>query len=298
MYNLQHLSMFVETVKSGSFSACARKLGKAQSAVSQGIANLELDLGNELFDRSQHKPTLTPQGERLLSYASAILSQVYEMDCAAQALGKQDESRLTLAIDSALYTPKLEDILAEFSQRFVATALELNTMASPDVVSQVSQEQAHLGLMIADMSMPENVDICYLGNLPFYAVASPSHPLSNHASIHVAQLIAHRQLLLKGVAGHSLEHFTPMSAQLWWCNDFTVMRDLIKRGVGWSYVPSHLVEQDIAAGKLCNLPVSMDQKPWNTPVDCIMAKNQPMGPALTWLSGEVKRFFGEETFSI
>ena len=48
MYNIEQLRMFVEAVEQGSFSASARKLGKVQSAVSQGINNLEIDLNIQL----------------------------------------------------------------------------------------------------------------------------------------------------------------------------------------------------------------------------------------------------------
>lgn len=50
----------------GSFSAAARKLGKSQSTVSTAIANLEIDLGLNLFDRSSRKPMLTEHGRVVL----------------------------------------------------------------------------------------------------------------------------------------------------------------------------------------------------------------------------------------
>ena len=43
--------MFAYAVELGSFSASARRLGKVQSAVSQGISNLEIDFNTTLFDR-------------------------------------------------------------------------------------------------------------------------------------------------------------------------------------------------------------------------------------------------------
>ncbi|MGB1280461.1 MAG: helix-turn-helix domain-containing protein, partial [Vibrio cyclitrophicus] len=52
MYNIEQLKMFVYAVELGSFSASARQLGKVQSAVSQGISNLEIDFNVQLFDRS------------------------------------------------------------------------------------------------------------------------------------------------------------------------------------------------------------------------------------------------------
>ena len=60
MYNIEQLKMFVYAVELGSFSGSARHLGKVQSAVSQGISNLEIDfnsrnedLYNSLIDLSQ-----------------------------------------------------------------------------------------------------------------------------------------------------------------------------------------------------------------------------------------------------
>lgn len=44
MYNIEQLKMLVLCAELGSFSACARNLGKVQSAVSQGIANFEINL--------------------------------------------------------------------------------------------------------------------------------------------------------------------------------------------------------------------------------------------------------------
>jgi DNA-binding transcriptional LysR family regulator len=73
MLNLDHLRAFVWAVECGSFSAAARKLGKAQSAVSTAIANLEIDSDVELFDRSKRSPVLTTEGEALLPFARSVL---------------------------------------------------------------------------------------------------------------------------------------------------------------------------------------------------------------------------------
>lgn len=50
-YSPEALTAFVETVAAGSFSAAARRLRKSQSTISTSIANLEADLGFDLFDR-------------------------------------------------------------------------------------------------------------------------------------------------------------------------------------------------------------------------------------------------------
>ncbi len=57
--SLEQLQAFVTTVETGSFSAAARHLGKAQSAISTAVSNLEIDLDNSLFVRSGRYPVLS-----------------------------------------------------------------------------------------------------------------------------------------------------------------------------------------------------------------------------------------------
>jgi DNA-binding transcriptional LysR family regulator len=52
------LRTFIAAVAEGSFSAAGRKLRRAQSVVSQTLANLEAQLGAKLFDRSMRCHTL------------------------------------------------------------------------------------------------------------------------------------------------------------------------------------------------------------------------------------------------
>ncbi|GAA3935555.1 LysR family transcriptional regulator [Litoribacillus peritrichatus] len=293
MYNLEQLKMFVEAAETGSFSACARKLGKAQSAISQGIANLEIDLGNQLFDRTSRKPTLTKQGQRLLSYAQAILLQTHELNSAASSLSHAQETHLMLAVDGALMVPAFDTLLHQFSEIFPATGIELHSIASPDIAALVHSGKADLGLMFCDLVFPKEVDLCFLGNLPFYAVCSPNHPLAQLESANVPDLLPHRQIMLKGVDGRELAQFVALSTQVWWSNSFYMIYDLLKQGMGWSYLPYHMAETGIQKKELHRISLSFDHKPWNPPIDRVMQKNKTSGPALSWLANGLKNIFDQ-----
>ena len=54
--SLDQLRMFIAAAETGSFSAAGRKLRRAQSLVSQAVANLEEQLKVKLFDRSASTP--------------------------------------------------------------------------------------------------------------------------------------------------------------------------------------------------------------------------------------------------
>ena len=66
-WNLEQMRLFVSVAEQRSFSAVARQQRKAQSAVSNGIALLEADLGVSLFERSSgRQPRLSEAGTVLL----------------------------------------------------------------------------------------------------------------------------------------------------------------------------------------------------------------------------------------
>src|ERR1700752_1261454 len=66
----------VAAADEGSFSAAGRRLGRAQSVVSQTLANMEAQLGVRLFDRSGRIPALTETGRALLPDARAVAGNI------------------------------------------------------------------------------------------------------------------------------------------------------------------------------------------------------------------------------
>src|SRR5436190_11827986 len=85
---LDQLRTFVAAVDEGSFSAAGRKLRRAQSVVSQTLANLEAQLGVKLFDRTARSPRLTDEGQSLLPDARSVADNVDEFK--ARARGMKD----------------------------------------------------------------------------------------------------------------------------------------------------------------------------------------------------------------
>lgn len=292
MYNLEHLRMFVESAQSGSFSACARKLGKVQSAVSQGISNLEIELNTILFDRSTRKPSLTPQGERLLPFARSVLQQTYELDSIANALNLSHETQIRLAVDDALL-PSLTSILTVFSSKFPATMIELCAVTTSDVLDLVHTGRADLGIMFCNSEFPQEVDLCYVGSLPFNGVVSPTHPLAKLDVVTTTELIPHRQLLIRDIECQALAHCPILSPHVWWGNNFNTINTMVKEGLGWSFIPAHMAEQYTHQNEMVILNLSFDHKPWRVPIDRVMAKQQARGPAFNWLADAITHLWDE-----
>jgi DNA-binding transcriptional LysR family regulator len=71
--SVDQLLVLLTVVEEGSFSAAAKRLRRATSAISYAIDTLEAQLGLPLFDRgTTRKPRLTPVGEAIVSEAKAV----------------------------------------------------------------------------------------------------------------------------------------------------------------------------------------------------------------------------------
>src|SRR6266849_1705152 len=84
--SLDQLRTFIAAADEGSFSAAGRRLRRAQSVVSQTLANLEGQLGVKLFDRSGRFPVLTNQGRALLVDARTVAGDVDRFKARAKSL--------------------------------------------------------------------------------------------------------------------------------------------------------------------------------------------------------------------
>jgi len=97
--SLDQLRTFLAAADEGSFSAAGRRLRRAQSVVSQSLANLEGQLGVKLFDRSGHRPVLTDKGRALLADARTVAGDVDLLKARAKNLAGGLEPELSVTVD-------------------------------------------------------------------------------------------------------------------------------------------------------------------------------------------------------
>jgi DNA-binding transcriptional LysR family regulator len=112
------LRAFLAVAEEAGFTAAARRLDMAQSAVSELVAALEQALGARLLARSTRRVSLTPAGEAFRPRAAAILA---DLDAAARA-ARQVAAGAALA-SSLATTPLLAAALAPTALRRFAQAL-------------------------------------------------------------------------------------------------------------------------------------------------------------------------------
>ncbi|MGI2259794.1 LysR family transcriptional regulator [Shewanella sp. GXUN23E] len=269
MYTLEQLACFVTTVEHGSFSAAARALGKAQSAVSQQIINLEIDSNQRLFTRTGRYPELTEAGKQLLPYAQAVLAQQTLFEQQLCLLDSQQPARLTLALDEGIPATGLKDVLITMAAEFPGLAFETLSASSADIIELVQQGRAGTGLVFSSLEYPSLLHFDSVGTVTFDILVSPLHPLAQHRPTHTDQLKLHRQLVIgsRNQVGSAFNY--PLSPDVWQADNYYMLNELTKAGLGWAMLPQHIADQALAEGTLIKLPVDAENLSWHANVDLI-----------------------------
>lgn len=117
-FTIRQLQYFVAVSDKGSVSGAAHSLSISQSAVTDAIKDLELDLGVRLFERHSRGLSITHKGHQFLRHATKILAGVSDArrsfrDDQAVAVGP-----LHLGVTSLVAGYVLSDLLARYRRAF------------------------------------------------------------------------------------------------------------------------------------------------------------------------------------
>jgi DNA-binding transcriptional LysR family regulator len=139
------LRTIVTIAEAGSFSRAAERLLRTQSAVSLQMKRLEEAVGQRLMDRNARSVTLTPQGERLLTYARRMIALNDEL---VGTINEPDlEGKVRLGTPEDFATTRLPDVLARFSQAYPRVALEVTCDLTLNLLDGFRQDQFDLVLV-------------------------------------------------------------------------------------------------------------------------------------------------------
>jgi DNA-binding transcriptional LysR family regulator len=277
------LRIFLTVVETGSFAGAGRKLNRATSVISYGIANLEAQLGLLLFDREgTRRPTLTAAGQSVLAEAHAIAYGMDGLRAKVRGLLQGLEPEVSVAVDVMWPTAWLGETLTAFNRQFPTVALRLHVEALGAVPALVLDGRASIGIAGPIIAEIEGVERIALGSVHMTPVAAPDHPLARGKLIpgagrdHIQLVLTDRSPLTAG------RDFAVLGDRTWRLADLGAKHALLRQGIGWGNMPLPLIEADLTAGTLVRLDMP-DQPGRDYLFDGIYRADAPPGPAATWL---------------
>jgi DNA-binding transcriptional LysR family regulator len=290
---LDQLRILTTIAEAGSFSAAARRLGRVQSAVSQSVQALEATLGVTLFDRSERAPKLSEAGRALLADAQQILRSTESLRAHAESIAAEVEPELSLAVDAVLPEDPLRASLKALSHEFPHLPVTLFTEGLGGPEQRLRDRVARLGIY-APLPVERSADLIgeFLATIPMVPVVASGHALARapsplHREVierYVQLVLTDRTPLSQGFQGNVL------GLRIWRFADVHTRLQYLLDGFGWCYMPLHLVDAHISAGRLKRLDIAEHRgREFSFALHVIHERGRPPGRAGRWLIAELRR---------
>ncbi|NKJ44474.1 LysR family transcriptional regulator [Novosphingobium sp. SG720] len=247
------LGAFVAVVDEGGFAPAARRAGQATSSFTRHVDALEAALGTRLLQRTTRQVRLTSAGEAYYPQARAILDQLAEANRATREGAGAARGLLRVSLPVTFARLHVTPWLPAFLAAHPDIALDVSVTDSVlDLAAQRIDVALRLGVLdssslIARRLAPQRRVVCAS---PAYLAAhgTPGSPadLESHACLTFAFADGERRWRLSRDGQHQWVRVTgPLRT-----NHADTIREGALAGVGLALLPTWLVGEEIAAGRL------------------------------------------------
>ena len=251
------LKAFVAVAETASFSRAAEQLFITQPAISKRIAALEDNLGMALFDRLGRTIQLTEAGQMFLTSSRRILTDIDISREEVQSMSRSVGGRLRLATSHHVGIHRLPPILKSFTQAHPQVELDLLFMDSELACAEVANGHIELAVVTLPDLLIGALDTQLVWPDPLSIVCAADHPLthivnqgieltperlSQHNAILPARGTVTRSILLDALRPFNVKIETTLET-----NYLETIKMMVSVGLGWSALPTNLIDQDIVA---------------------------------------------------
>ena len=154
----------------GSFNRAADRIGRSQSAVSQQIGKLEMQLGEPLFRKQGRHMVLTDAGEVVLSFARRILD--LNDEAVALIRGRAVEGSVRFGLPADFAETWLPAALGQFKRTHPAARIEAVVGRNRQLLEMLDKDELDLVLAIGN---GKRSDAGLLTTLPLVWIGAASN---------------------------------------------------------------------------------------------------------------------------
>lgn len=294
MDRLRAMEVFAEVATRGSLTDAADALEMSRAMVSRYLQALEQWLGVRLLHRTTRRVGLTAAGEEALERCRPMLALRDELQAVAGERGGALRGRLRITTSPSFAEAHLADAVAAFVAAQPQVQVEL---VSVERAVDLAEERIDLAVRIS-RRLDDGLVARRLAACRSVVCASPAYVAAHGRPAAAEDLAAHRCLTHAQVSrsefrlrrGGTLLR-VPVAGPLQ-CNETTALRRAALAGAGIALLPTYLVADDIAQGRL--LALLPDCEPEVMDVFAVYLSRRQQPPLLrAMLDFLAERFGGE-----
>lgn len=264
-------------IDEGGFAQAAARLHRSQSAVSYAMAQLQEAIGVRLLEIQGRKAVLTGVGAELLRRSRMVVDQFARLESLARAIDSGWETELRLVVDAAYPQARLLGILGELRRGCPHTTLSLADAVLSGAEEAITEGQADI---VITTRVPAGFLGDWLMDVSMIAVAAPSHPLLQmQRALTLDDLMLHTQVIVRDSGRlHPRDEGWLGAQHRWTVASLEASHAAVRAGHAYAWLPAHLVEADLAAGRLQPLPLAVGASR-KMALYVVQVKGEVAGPA-------------------
>lgn len=290
---IEQLKMLKFVAEQGSLKAASELLYKTQPAISQGIKQLETQLGLKLFNRENYRLELTAEGQQIYRHALRLLNESSKIKQLSQHLAQGNEASITIALEASYDLNRILPVLENTQNEFPSTEIILKQEYLSGAYEAVQDKRAELAITPIETLILEsgvfNSSKLYQGFL--INVAAP-RLLLRHTQLQLVEELRNEYQIVVQDSGQSSKgkNYSIQTGQrCWYANDFNTKKTLIMSGMGWGRLPENLIEDELKNGSLVKLELDDVNTELALNYYAIKLKSRVLGPVASKLWKSLSR---------
>jgi len=195
---LRELHILFAVARCGSMAKAAAHLGITQPAVSQAIADLEVEVRVPLFERNPHGVTPTIYGEALLRHGAEAFDALKEGLREIECLADPESGKISIGCPESLAAGLLPAIIDRFSQSHPYVVFHIVEANSATLEFRELRERnvdLMLGRLSNTMDDVDDVDVEFLFDDPLFVVVGQNSPWARRRRIDLAELVKEQWIM-------------------------------------------------------------------------------------------------------
>lgn len=257
---IRQLKYFLEIVETGSFTRAAASIHIVQPALSRQIRSLEEELGTTLLIRHGRGVVVTEAGERFKERAEALLSQINRLPEEISSEGMEPSGELNIGMPSSLRPMLTPQLISKFGNRYPGVFIRVAEGISAAILDGVNSGKFDLGCVIS-LEDAGDLECQPLLTQPMYLVGPEGSGFQMNKPVSVRKAASYPLIVmghpngLRLVSENIISKAKLVPRVVLELNSIELLYDLIRTGMGFSFVPQSCVFDMLKSGNLEATPI-------------------------------------------
>ena len=262
--HIETLRMFCDLVTLRSFSKTAEKNLVSQSAVSQQVAQLEIENKCQLLNRQKRPLELTPAGEIFYRAARDIVDRYELFKSELNTLKSQAQAKIKVGAIYSIGMYTLSDYIKKFMVKKPNINVHVEYFSADRIYEMVLAGELDIGI-VAVPKLDKRLDVYEFEDEKLVLACSPKHPLAKQSHIDIHKLQFEKfisfeegvptRIWIDGI----FQRYNIVIRPVMEFDNVETVKKAVEINSGVSILPQPVIQQELAAGTLKSIDFTNDR---------------------------------------